>query len=210
MKTSQNLVSEKIVKKKIGKPRQSGLNDQQRLFCQKYVLCFNGARSARQAGYSDKTAPEIACELLARPHIKEEIARLRADTGAHFAALRERVIEETALHAFGNSGDMYTYDERGAKLKPASEIDTRLVKGIYSKCRTRTTTNGEVNIQVDLAELKLDTYDKDKSLDRLARMLGLEKVESPTIKVENNLIILPANGKESARVVAAAAKKQKE
>jgi len=210
MKTELNLISKKIAKKKVGSPRKAGINDQQRLFCQKYILCFNGARAARQAGYSDNSAPVIACELLARPHVQAEIARLRADTGAHFAALRDRVIEETALHAFSNTGDMYTYDERGAKLKPASEIDTRLIKGIYSKCRTRTTTNGEVKIDVDLAELKLDTYDKDKSLDRLARMLGLEKADAPTVKVETNLIILPANGKESARVIAAASKKQKE
>jgi len=210
MKTAQNTISKKVSKKKGGKPRKKGLNDQQRLFCQKYILCFNGARSAKQAGYSEHSATTIAYELLNMPHIKEEIARLRADTGAHFAALRDRVVEETALHAFSNAGDFYTYDERGVKIKPVSEIDTRLVKSISSKCRTRTTTNGEVKIDVDLAELKLETYDKDKSLDRLARMLGLEKPEGPSVKVETNLIILPSNGKESARVIAAASKKQKE
>lgn len=52
----------------------SQLTPKQELFCQEYVKDFNGARAARDAGYSEKTAAVIAHELLRKRKINRRIS----------------------------------------------------------------------------------------------------------------------------------------
>lgn len=52
------------------------LTRKESLFCQYYVIAFNGADAARRAGYSEKTARHIAHENLTKPHIKKRIDEL--------------------------------------------------------------------------------------------------------------------------------------
>lgn len=50
-----------------------GLTLKQRKFCDVYVKTANGAESARLAGYSEKTAGEMAYENLNKPQIKRYV-----------------------------------------------------------------------------------------------------------------------------------------
>lgn len=52
------------------------LTDKQKKFCIEYVKTNNATESAIKAGYSKKTAKEIGCENLTKPHIKEYVATL--------------------------------------------------------------------------------------------------------------------------------------
>lgn len=57
------------------------LTPRQQLFVAEYLIDGNGARAARSAGYSEKTARQIATENLSKPYIQSAIAaKLR-----HFA-----------------------------------------------------------------------------------------------------------------------------
>lgn len=48
-----------------------GLTPKQRLFCDYYLQCYNGAKSARDAGYSASCADVIAAENMVKPRIKQ-------------------------------------------------------------------------------------------------------------------------------------------
>lgn len=50
-----------------------GLTPKQRKFCEVYVKTTNGAESARVAGYSKKTAKEMAAENLTKPNVKKYV-----------------------------------------------------------------------------------------------------------------------------------------
>lgn len=53
------------------------LTNKQAAFVEHYLSCWNGAKAARRAGYSQKTAREIARQNLTKPLIREAIdARL--------------------------------------------------------------------------------------------------------------------------------------
>ena len=54
------------------------LTAKQQTFCEEYLIDLNATQAAIRAGYSKKTATDIACENLAKPNISHEIARLRA------------------------------------------------------------------------------------------------------------------------------------
>jgi phage terminase small subunit len=49
------------------------LTPKQLQFCKEYLIDLNGAQAAIRAGYSEKTAKEIASENLTKPNIVEYI-----------------------------------------------------------------------------------------------------------------------------------------
>ena len=58
------------------------LNYKQEQFCFEYLKDFNGTQSAIRAGYSKRTARNIAAENLAKPHLRAYIDQLRKERNA--------------------------------------------------------------------------------------------------------------------------------
>lgn len=56
----------------------AALTDKQQRFCEEYLIDLNATQAAIRAGYSEKTAKDIACENLAKPNIHARIAELKA------------------------------------------------------------------------------------------------------------------------------------
>lgn len=54
------------------------LTDKQEMFCREYLIDLNATQAAIRAGYSEKTAPTIACENLIKPNVQQRIAELKA------------------------------------------------------------------------------------------------------------------------------------
>lgn len=79
------------------KKQDKPLTDKQKQFCKEYVIDFNGARAARDSGYSKKTANTIAAQNLAKENIQKEIQRLigvknkRAELSAEYVV--NKIIE---------------------------------------------------------------------------------------------------------------------
>jgi hypothetical protein len=55
------------------------LTGREAAFCLKYVLHWNAALAAKEAGYSARSAKEIGYENLTKPHIQAEIQHLMED-----------------------------------------------------------------------------------------------------------------------------------
>ena len=55
------------------------LTEKERIFCHQYIIDWNGARSAREAGYSKNTCRETAYENLTKPHIQQYIEFIKDD-----------------------------------------------------------------------------------------------------------------------------------
>lgn len=74
-----------------------GLTDKQKRFCEEYIKDWNGTRAAIAAGYSEKTARNIASENLAKPYIADYIAEIQTDlkkiTGDSFISQVEKLKE---------------------------------------------------------------------------------------------------------------------
>ena len=60
---------------------KQNLTPKQEIFCHEYVLDWNASRAARVAGYSEKTAKEIGCNLLTKVNIKAYIEEIQQDLG---------------------------------------------------------------------------------------------------------------------------------
>ena len=68
------------------------LTPRQAQFVREYVTGGNAAEAARRAGYSERTAKAIACELLTKPDLQEAIQALQAENAAQWDITRKDVI----------------------------------------------------------------------------------------------------------------------
>lgn len=83
------------------------LTAKQEAFCREYLIDLNATQAAIRAGYSEKTAKDIACENLAKPNIAQKIAELsearskRTEVDADYVLKRAKMIHESCW----NEGD---------------------------------------------------------------------------------------------------------
>jgi phage terminase small subunit len=60
----------------------ANLTAKQAAFCREYIVDCNGTQAAIRAGSSERTAQEQAAQMLAKPHIDAEVARLQAEVAS--------------------------------------------------------------------------------------------------------------------------------
>jgi len=70
------------------------MNDKQRTFCKEYMKDLNGTQAAIRAGYSEKTAKQIANQLLSKLDLKEYIAELKKERAEACEVDAEWVLRE--------------------------------------------------------------------------------------------------------------------
>src|SRR5690606_5048747 len=87
------------------------LTPKELLFCEHYLVRFNGADSAVKAGYSKKTAREMAYELLTKPHVREYIDKRIEELLSDIGVNQRMVVEEIAAIAFAKITDFVTIEE---------------------------------------------------------------------------------------------------
>lgn len=68
------------------------LTPRQQLFVSEYLIDGNGARAARSAGYSEKTARQIATENLSKPYIQAAISAKQQETAVKLELRKEHVL----------------------------------------------------------------------------------------------------------------------
>lgn len=81
------------------------LTPRQELFISEYLIDGNGARAARSAGYSEKTARQIATENLSKPYIQVVIAEKQQETAVKLELRKEQFAKlYTELERRAHSG----------------------------------------------------------------------------------------------------------
>lgn len=80
-----------------------GLSIQKELFCNEYIIDFNGTQAAIRAKYSKKTANEQAARLLASVSIREHISKLiNIELNTQKDELRLKILRELNIIAFAD------------------------------------------------------------------------------------------------------------
>lgn len=158
---------------KISKPKDPNkLPPKERIFCAEYIIDFNGARAAREAGYSAKTADKQAWQLLEKPRIHAEIQKNIAERVKRTQITADRVVLELAAIAFSNLDDFAEWGSDGhgdnfIRLRASDEL-TRDQKGVIKSIKHVRKT-GKTNEDT----LEIVREDKLSALDKLAKHLGL-------------------------------------
>lgn len=134
-------------------------------FCQEYIKDFNGARAARDAGYSEDSAKQEATRLLSFADVQDRIKELEDEALAAAKVTPGRIIQELAHIAFADITDAVEWSGRDVKLKPSKQIPHHARRAISEVSQTKG-NNPKKSIKF---------HDKAKALEALARIAGMNK-----------------------------------
>lgn len=140
--------------------------EQHRRFIEEYIVMPNGTQSAIKAGYPEKNAGWQAAELLKKTEILACVELGFASIRASKTVTRGRIEEELAKIAFGNIGNVLTFNKDGVSFNDSEALDSSVLAGI-SEVSSTETKHG--------TSMKMRMHDKNTSLVALARMHGLDK-----------------------------------
>jgi phage terminase small subunit len=147
-----------------------GFTRKQRVFIDEYVTCWNGAEAARRAGYSTRSAREIAVRLLADDSIKAEID----DRLASIHMGSEEVLKEFADIARSDMGDFIDQNLCIDLADARKRGLTKLIKKIKQKTIT-SIGKKEDSEDKEITDIEIELYPRDKALEILGKYHGLFK-----------------------------------
>lgn len=149
------------------------LTDKQILFGKEYVIDFNGARSARAAGYSKKNARGSAIDNLAKPIIRKYIHLLTQPRHQKLDITADRIMQEYATMAFSNLGDFMRIDSDGLPYVDLNDLPHEKLAALQGVDVVQMPSDEDGGPSPMRAKIKL--YDKKAALDVLAKREGLLK-----------------------------------
>lgn len=164
-----------------------GLNQRQQMFCINYIRDFNGARSARDAGYVPENASQAASQLLRNPSVREYIAELteekvRATKIDAFTVLREVYTQQQAkieeiLDEDGKALPMHEWPDHWQKMVSSIEIQEQTEMVLNTK-------TDEFEKKVVARIIKFKSTEKGKLLELLGKHVDvkafIERIEDGT------------------------------
>lgn len=154
------------------------LTPKQQRFVEEYVVDFNGAEAARRAGYSKRSAKEIASQLLARPEIAAAV-KAAAQKVSHATQLTaEEWWRELGGIVRLDAGDVFDFSGDTITLKPANQIPAHARRAI-SSIRIRRKTRVEDEQEVLDEDIDVQFHSKLGGTGQAGKALGIltEKVE---------------------------------
>lgn len=132
----------------------------QKMFIDEYLIDLNATQAAIRAGYSPKTAKDIASQNLAKLNIRIEIDKRMAERSKRVGMNADRVLQELGKLAFVKIEDVIDFET--GRIKPtATSDDLAAIQSIKIK-------PGEYG-----TEREIKFYDKKATLELLGKHLGL-------------------------------------
>lgn len=164
------------------------LNPKQLRFCREYVIDHNGTQAAIRAGYSKRTAKEQAYDLLTKPHVQGEIAKLEEKATKRLDKTADDVLRELALLGFSNMADFMRILPSGDPCVDLSEM-TREQAAALTEATIEDFTDGRGESARDVRRVKIKLADKRAALVELGKHFGLFKGEDRPPDVTQNITI---------------------
>lgn len=146
-------------------------------FCYQYVLHLNATKAAIAAGYSEKTAYAAGSRLLKNVKVQERIKHLKDNLAETAGISALRVLKEHEKIAFSSIAHLHNTWVVRADFERLTEEQKACIRNISTKIMKRNIGTREAPDIVDVEYVKIELYDKQKSLDSINAMLGFNAPE---------------------------------
>lgn len=151
------------------------MTDKQKIFCEKYIQCWNATEAARQAGYSgsDDTIRAIASENLTKPNIREYIDKRIQEVSMSTNEILHRLTE----WGRGTVAPFLTDDNYSEALSVNSDEAKKAI-GLIKKIKQDETVLKSKNSNDEIVtkrRFEIELHDAKDAVDKLARIRGLYK-----------------------------------
>lgn len=214
-KKRQPINTDKLPKKK-GRPRKvpvpqapATLTAKERRFVEEYCVRFNGTQAAIHAGYSKRSAGEIAYELLKKPQIAAAVEKYLADRAAYTGKSKDDIEREMELLAFGRATNFHRFTEDGEPVIDLSDASRDELAAI-TELETHDYVDGRGENARDVKKVRFKMADKRQALMDLAKLRG-HVIDKGEMKVDmtarQRQEIIQAESPETLRQVLEALRK---
>lgn len=122
-------MAKKAARKKQRDREPIKLTPMQRLFALEYIVDLNATRAAIRAGYSERTAAQLAYQLLQNPLVAAEVARLQDKKAQRIKMDADRLAMRLFEEADADIADLY---EEDGSLKPIHDWPPIWRKGLVT------------------------------------------------------------------------------
>lgn len=160
-------------------------------FCYQYVLHLNATKAAISAGYSEKTAYAAGSRLLKKVNIQERIKHLKDNLAETAGISALRVLKEHEKIAFSSIAHLHNTWVVRADFEKLPEEQKACIKNISTKIMKRNVGTREEPDIVDVEYVKIELYDKQKSLDSINAMLGFNAPEKTELTGKDGKPLIP-------------------
>lgn len=165
----------------------------------------DGQAAAIAAGYSPRGAAVRANEILKRPHVQAELARLQLNVSNRTARTLADVVAELEKIAFSNTLDFSKLTPDGDLIPDFSNL-TREQAAAISEIQIDTYVDGKGEDAREVKRVRVKLHDKKGALVDLGKHLGgfvnkskteLTGPDGNPMQVDNRIIVtyVKANGK---------------
>ena len=174
-------------------PTRPALNPRRERFVAEYLVDLNAKRAAIRAGYSRRTAAQIASRLLREGSVAEAIATAQADLAGKLGVTVERIVTELARIGFSDIRDVVQW----RSVPAVSELDAGGTNaGVTSVVEVKSADDLTPDAAAAIAELsvqpsgsvRVKLHDKRAALVALGKHLGMfaerrEETSSVTVQI---------------------------
>lgn len=147
------------------------MTDKQKIFCEKYIQCWNATEAARQAGYSgdDNTLGVVGYENLRKPKIKEYIE----DRMNEVSMSTNEILHRLSGWGRGTVEPFLTEDNFSEALSVNSE-QARNSIGLIKKIKQYETSKKEGKDETVLnRRFEIELHDAKDAVIQLAKIRGM-------------------------------------
>lgn len=148
------------------------LTAKQSKFVDEYLVDLNATQAAIRAGYSERTARQVASENLTKPNIEAAIQERMADREKRTEVTQDRVLKELARIGFADLREMFTST---GHIKRPEEWPDSLGASISSvEVVTRPSGECDEDGRPEIEHVhKIRLWDKNSALEKIAKHLGM-------------------------------------
>lgn len=166
-------------------PRE--LTPLQRLFVLEYLKDFNGTQAAIRAGYSEKTASQIAYELLQNPLVLAQIEKEKAQRLDRLQVDADWMLKRLIHEAEADLAELYDDDGR---LKPVNEWPEVWRKGLIAGIEVEELFEGRGKDREHVGTLrKVRLADRTKRLELIGRHVDVQAfTDKKKIEVDDPIL----------------------
>jgi len=168
------------------------LTAKQERFCYEYCIDFNATQAAIRSGYSEDTARIIGAQNLSKLNIQNRIHELQTDLAKTSGISALRVIKEHEKIAFSSIAHLHNTWISRVDFENLNNDQKACIKSISTKIAKKNVGKSDYPDIIDVEFVKIELYDKQKSLDSINKMLGYESPIKTEVTGKDGKDLIPA------------------
>ena len=144
----------------------------QEKFCYEYCIDLNATQAAIRAGFKEETAYSQGCRLLKNVEIQNHIKAMQDNVAKTAGITLLKVLNEHQKIAFSSIAHLYQTWIEKTDFEKLTDEQKACIKSMSTKVLKQNIGTKDDPDIIDVEYIKIELYDKQKSLDSISKLLG--------------------------------------